>query len=77
MSPDSAAQWMAEMVFARGRLPQSEAARHLMQYRDERLAYHNDEDQACVGRPVLRRFRRHYPALTYDRRLKSWRPAEH
>ena len=73
MNPDRAAEWMAETVNARGRLAQNEAAMHLMQYRDWRLAYRNDEEQACVGRWVLRRFRRRYPALRYDRRLKSWR----
>jgi hypothetical protein len=73
MNPETAAEWMATRILAQGRLHQGEAAMHLMQYRDWRLAYHNDEDQACVGRWVLRRFRRRYPALRYDRRLKSWR----
>ena len=73
MEPGSAADWMAERVRAQGRLEQSEAAAHLMQFRDWRLAYRNEEDQTCVGRAVLRRFRRRYPNLGYDRRLKCWR----
>jgi hypothetical protein len=73
MDPDTAAQWMGERVLNLGRLGQREAVDHLMKFRDDRLAYHNDEDQACVGRWVLRRFRSRYPALKYDRRLKGWR----
>jgi hypothetical protein len=75
MNPESAAHWIAQRVLEDGRLPQSEAVRHLMEYRDPRLAYHTDFEQACVGRPVRRRLRRRYPGLKYDRRLKSWRSA--
>jgi hypothetical protein len=73
MEPETAAEWMAERVRKQGRLHQGEAAAHLMQFRDWRLAYRNDEDQACVGRWVLRRFRSRYPGFGYDRRLKCWR----
>ena len=73
MNPDAAAFWMAQRVKEAGRLRQIDAVGHLMQFRDPNLAYYNDEEQACVGRAVLRRFRRRYPDLRYDRRLKSWR----
>ena len=75
VNPDSAAQWMAQQVLEQGKLEQTEAVMHLMQYRDFRLAYHNELEQPCVGRPVLRRFRSRFPDLRYDRRLKAWRQA--
>ena len=73
MNPDAAAFWMAQRVREAGGLRQTDAVDHLMQFSDPSLAYYNDEEQACVGRAVLRRFRRQYPDLRYDRRLKSWR----
>jgi hypothetical protein len=73
MTPEAAAEWMAQRVSETGGLGQREAAFHLLRFNNAKLAYVNDEDQTCVGRHVLRRLRRGYPGLRYDRRLKMWR----
>jgi hypothetical protein len=73
LDPDSAAEWMAQRILTSGRLAQSDAAHDLLAYGDDRLAYYSEVDNACVGRPVLRRLRRDYPQFRFDRRLKAWR----
>ncbi|WP_114953035.1 DUF6953 family protein [Sphingosinicella terrae] len=68
-----AALWMREQILEKSKLRQRDAAEFLLQFEDRRLAYVNDTDSPCVGRHVLKRFRRSFPDLGYDRRTKSWR----
>ena len=51
MNSDAAAFWMAQRVKEAGRLRQTDAVDHLMQFRDPSLAYYNDalEGRSSVG----------------------------
>ena len=72
MNPDLAYEWMRGRILQQGALTQAEAARYLLQFGDERLAYIDEFGGLCVGRQVLARLRKRSPEWRYDRTRRCW-----
>lgn len=73
MNEDDAARWMLKRFEEAGFLYQDEAASHLFQLNDERLAYFDKSSNLCVGKRVLAIFNKLTPDAVYERAGKFWR----
>lgn len=73
MTEDEAARWMVDQYEQAGYLYQDEAASHLFQLNDERLAYFDASSNLCVGKKVLAVFNTLTPDAVYERSGKFWR----
>jgi len=73
MTEDEAANWMMEKYHEAGFIYQDEAASHLFQLNDERLAYFDKNSNLCISKPVLAMFNKRTPDAVYERVGKFWR----
>lgn len=73
MTEEEAAHWMLSDFETAGFLYQEGAASHLMQFRDENLAYFDKSSNLCIGKGVLKIFNKLTPEAVYERSGKFWR----
>ena len=73
MTPQQAAEWMLHQFEAKRFLYQEEAASHLLNLHDERLAYYDKSGNICVAKEVLTVFRKLASDAVYERAEKFWR----
>jgi len=75
-SVEDAVDWMLQELKRHRALYQSDVAQHLIGFKDEKLAYYDNNGNCCIGKKVLDLFKRRTPDVVYERSAKSWRQRE-
>ena len=73
MEYDEAAKWMLDQYNKNGFLYQEEASSYFLNNDHDGMIYYDGKGNLCLGKEVLKKFKKLTPNAVYERANKFWR----